>query len=332
MIRLLREPFLLSDLLGLVWKLEKLFLHFGVNLYASLLISLFAALKLVKISPARTGCNQIRPQQPSRKIIMKKNLSITIKRLSGREDSLKSFCCMTEVGAPWPEALCLCRDWIAANLGKYVEGFHLELADGTAAGHIYYGILPEALISYEVKTKGAGVLYCEWVQRRFQGKGLGKQLFDAFMSQMKENGVPGVLVEATDQKSQMYYGDYLSRGFHEVHSSKNKRLLYLPITQPAIEVQPLEPCVFGRSGLPVEIVVLFGYLCPYDVSAHLLLRDIAREFGDQVTLQEVWLTPETVQDFGETRGIFINGRQKLWGGEPEGAIRQAIVDEIENGR
>jgi GNAT superfamily N-acetyltransferase len=260
------------------------------------------------------------------------NFPMTLKRLSGQEDARKSFCCMTEVGAPWPEALCLCRDWIALNLGKYVEGFHLELPDGTPAGHLYYGVLPEALLAYQVNPKGVGVLYCEWVQRRFQGQGLGKQLFEAFLSEMNDRNAPGVLVEATTREGQMYYKDYLGRGFTEIQAAGDKRLLHLPLSQPTIDVQPLKPRLQPRSGLPVEIVVLYGYLCPYDVSTHLLLRDIAQEFGNQVLLREQWLSPETVQAYGESRGIFINGRQKLWGGEPEGAIRQAIVEEINNAR
>jgi GNAT superfamily N-acetyltransferase len=258
-------------------------------------------------------------------------LSYTIKRLSASEDAAQSFCCMTEVGSPWPEALCLCRDWIASNTGKYVEGFHIVLEDGTTAGHLYYGLLPQAVFAYHIEPEGAAVLYCEWVQRRFQGQGLGKHLYDAFLVEMKVQGVPGVLVEATDSEGQMHYSHYLSRGFQPVLDRGQRRLLYLPLTEASVEVQALQPRLRPRSGVPVEIVVLFGYLCPYDVSTYLSIRDIAREFGDQVVLREVWLTPETVQEYGETRGIFINGRQKLSGGEPEGAIRQAVAEEIRHG-
>lgn len=259
-------------------------------------------------------------------------LSYTIKRLSTIEDANQSFCCMTEVGSPWSDSLCLCRDWIASNLGKYVEGFHIVLEDGVIAGHLYYGLLPEALLAYQVKPEGAGVLYCEWVQRRFHGHGLGKKLFDALLVEMKDRNVPGLLVEATGQEGQMYYKDYFSRGFQEIYAAGDKHLLHLCLSHPTLEVQPMKPRIQPHSGLPVEIVVLYGYLCPYDVSTYLLTRDIAQEFGDQVVLREEWISPETVEIYGESRGIFINGRQKLFGGEPEGAIRQAILEEIEHAR
>ena len=83
-----------------------------------------------------------------------------------------------------------------------------------------------------------------------------------------------------------------------------------------------------HKGAPVEIVVLNGYLCPFEVSTYLLLRQVAREFGSRVILREVLLTPETLRSYGASRGIFINGRQKLFGGEPEEAIRQAIQEEL----
>jgi GNAT superfamily N-acetyltransferase len=260
------------------------------------------------------------------------NLSFTIQRLIGKEDAQKAYCCMTEVNAPWPDALCLCRDWIAANLGKYVEGFHLELADGTAAGHLYYGILPEALFPYRVELENAGILYCEWVQRRYQGQGLGRQLFEAFLAEMEAKKTPGIFVEATNQEGQMFYKDYLSRGFEEILARGHQRLMYLPLAHAAGEVQPLEPSAVPRSGLPVEIVIMSGYLCPYDVSTQLSIREISREFGDQVELREVRLTPDAVLEYGAARGIFINGRQKLYGGEPEGAVRDAIAEEIEHAR
>jgi hypothetical protein len=69
-------------------------------------------------------------------------------------------------------------------------------------------------------------------------------------------------------------------------------------------------------------------MCPYEVSTLLLLRSVVQEYAEDVILRDVWLTPETLQQYGVAKGIFINGQQKLSGGESEGAIRQAIVDEF----
>jgi hypothetical protein len=69
-------------------------------------------------------------------------------------------------------------------------------------------------------------------------------------------------------------------------------------------------------------------MCPYEVSSEMLLREVAQEFGDQVTLREVPLTSETLREYGVAKGIFINGRQKLTGGETEEQVRQAILEEF----
>lgn len=254
--------------------------------------------------------------------------SVIVKRLEGKEDTQKAYCCMMEVPTPWPQALCQCRDWITDNLGRYVEGYHLELENGEVVGHLYYALSEQALFPYEVED-GFVVLYCDWVQSRYQGKGFGKRLFDTFISHMREEGVNGVLVEATNTEGQMHFRHYLKRGFNEVYAQNHLLLLYLPIHKDRVEIKPLTGSIRKRKGVPVEIQIINGYMCPYDMSTQIALRQIAGEFGDRVVLKDTWLTPETLQKFGVAKGVFINGRQKLTGGETEEAIRQAIMEELE---
>jgi hypothetical protein len=63
----------------------------------------------------------------------------------------------------------------------------------------------------------------------------------------------------------------------------------------------------------------------------MLLPEVVKEFGEQVILRQMALTPETLQDYGAARGIFVNGRQRLTGAESEEAIRRVIIEEIESG-
>jgi hypothetical protein len=255
------------------------------------------------------------------------DFQVSVNRLSTQEDAQKSFCCMTEIPTPWPEALCTCRNWVSQNLGRSVEGFHLELSSGEVIGHLYYAITPQALIAYHLEP-GVAVLYCEWIQRRFQGTGKGKLLFEAFLGEMKALDAQGVLVEASDLDGQMHFRHYLSRGFEQVYEAGHSKLLYLPLNKPATHILPVQARRQPSKGLPVEVTILSGYACPYEISTYLSLRQIVKEFGHQVVLQEILLSPESVQEYGASRGIFINGRQKLLGGEPEGAIRQAILEEM----
>lgn len=252
---------------------------------------------------------------------------VVVKRLRSDEDADQAFCCMSEVPTPWPQALRVCRAWVSQNLGRHVEGYHIQDADGTVVGQLYYAPSDRALVPYEVEH-GAAVMYCEWVQRRHQKRGWGRQIFNAFERDMREQGYKGILVEGTDQEEMMHYRHYLARGFEIVYESGRRKLLYLPLNQPHIELRPLESRIQPRRGVPVEILILSGYLCPFEASTQVLLTEVAREFGDRVIIREEALTPETLRRYGVAEGIFINGRRKLTGGATEEAIRQAIMEEL----
>lgn len=253
----------------------------------------------------------------------------TIERLQHPEDAKEAYCCMAEVPTPWPEALSLCRDWAAHNLGRHLEGYHVVAEDGTVVGQLYYAPSELALVPYEIEP-GAAVIYCDWIQKSYQGQGLSQRLFAAFKADLEQQGCKGILVEATDQESQMHFRHYLTRGFDIIHETDHVRLLYLPLAQAEIQVRPLEPRLPQARGKPVQITILHGYMCPFEVSTQVLLAKVAEEFGDQVRLQERWLTRKTLRAFGAANGIFVNGRQALVGAVSEEAIRQVIVEELEN--
>lgn len=257
---------------------------------------------------------------------MKEKPQLLVKRISDN-DAQSTYCCMTEVPTPWPKALCQCRDWVSQNLGVYVEGYHLQNQGGEVFGHIYFADSEQALFPYIVEP-GVGVLYCEWVQHRYQKRGLGKRLFEAFLSDMEAENAKGVLVETTDIEGQMHYNHYLSRGFTVVHEAGHHKLLYLPLSQRSVTYRRRENSIRPRRKHPVEILLFRGFHCPYEVSSQVLVRQVALEFGDRVSLQEVWTTPETLEKYGVVSGIFINGKQKLAGGDSEMAVRYAILEEL----
>lgn len=254
-------------------------------------------------------------------------LIVHVYKLTSPEDARHSYCCMDEATTPWPESLCLCRNWIKENLGVHVEGYHLLLENGEVIGHIYYADSQDALFPYQVEDNVC-ILYCEWVQRRFQRHGFGKMLFSALHEELMQVGAKGILVEATEMENLMYYGGYLKRGFKNLGDSGHRKLMYFPITRDQVEVKPLQSTLKAINSVPIEIVLINGYLCPYEVSTQLLLREIVKEFSDRVQLQEVWLSPKILEKYGSSRGIFINGQQKLVGGESEQEIRQAILEEL----
>jgi GNAT superfamily N-acetyltransferase len=254
--------------------------------------------------------------------------SITITRLQTAADAQQAYCCMDADATPWPKAVCQCRDWVALNLGKYVEGYHLKLAAGQIVGHLYYADTERALIPYQIEP-GVGVLYCDWVLKQHQGQGLGTQLFDIFVANMQAENFKGLVVEASEIEGQMYFGHYQSRGFETILQSGPRKLMYKPLSQPQIEARPLPNRIQPAKNIPVEIIIINGYACPFEAATQMLIREIAPEFGDQVILKEIWLTPETLQEYGVAKGVFINGQPTLAGGETESSIRYAIIAALE---
>lgn len=256
------------------------------------------------------------------------DLDLKIRRLERPQDAELAYCCMTEVPTPWPASLCTCRDWMSQNLGRFVEGYHLQLDSGEVIGHIYYAPSERALIPYEVEAN-VTVMYCEWIQVRHQKQGYGHHLFNAFLEDMRRGGSKGILVEGTDLEGQMHVDHFLSRDFQVIYESGHQKLLFRPLSQAEITVVPLQRKIRPRSGLPVEILILNGYMCPFEASTLSHLREVIQEFGNRVQVRQLSLTPESLKAYGAAKGVFINGRQKLAGAETEEAIRQAILEEIE---
>jgi hypothetical protein len=237
---------------------------------------------------------------------------------------------MTETPTPYPQALCACRDWMSDNLGRHVEGYHMTVAGGEIAGHLYFALSERALFPYRLE-ENVGVMYCEWVQQRYQKQGLGRLLYDTFETDMERAGVKGIVIEGTDLPGQMHVDHFLPRGFEVILETGHQKLLYRPLNQDQITAErlpPFAPSAKQEIGPIVDIVVLRGYMCPYDTATLLSLPGVAQEFGDQVRLRQVPLTRQSLQEYGVTSGVFINGAQKLAGGESEEAIRQAIREEI----
>ena len=264
---------------------------------------------------------------------MTNDLKPQIRRLKGPDDADQAYCCMSETPTPWPQALCACRDWMSLNLGRHVEGYHMQIAGEMAsevAGHLYYALSEQALFPYLLEDN-VGVMYCEWVQQRYQKQGFGRLLYDTFQADMERAGVKGIVIEGTDRPGQMHIDHYLPRGFKVIHKSDHRLLLYRPLGQAQIMAEMMQPDRQpAQTGPVVEIVILRGYMCPYETATLLSLPGVAQEFGDRVHLRQVPLTRESLQEYGVTSGVFINGVQKLAGGETEEAIRQAIREELED--
>lgn len=255
-----------------------------------------------------------------------------IRKVCTPEDVRHTYPCATESPPPfWADGLSLARAWFSENLGKHIEGFHLEDEPGSVIGHIYWAPGERALAPYEIED-GVAYIYCEWVQRSYRGQGGMHLLFQGLVECLRSQGYKGILVRGTEFESYMHYQHFLKRGFHIISGSDGGKLLYYPLSRASVTVRPITGRVPGKAGVEVEILVIGSHFCPVGASAVLAVRKVARELGERVRLEEVPASRDAVARYGVAHGIFINGKVKLVGPVGENQVRQAIEEELSQGR
>lgn len=243
-------------------------------------------------------------------------------------DSADAYPCATETTLPWSDGLPISREWFGKNLGEYVEAFHLQDDNGKVVGHIYWAPSERALAPYKIEDHVAYV-YCEWIQREHRGKGGMRMLFDEFADYLHRQGFKGILVDGTDIEEFMHSRHFEKRGFQIIRESENGRLLYYPLAQKTVQVEPLQPKVAPEGKAPVHLLVVGSHFCPVSASAVLALRKVSQEFGENVSLREIPANNQSKDQFGVSNGIFINGRAAFFGPVEEETVRQTLRKEID---
>jgi len=215
----------------------------------------------------------------------------------------------------------------AENLGRHVEGFHVE-EGGKVIGQIYWAPSERALVPYRTEP-GVAWIYCEWIQRSYRGKGYMRALFSAFVDHLRKEGYKGVLVGATDYEGYMHHSHFAKRGFKVIREGGGGKLMYLPLAQETVEVEPLAPRIPVEGKAPVELFVVGSRFCPVGAATVLYLREVAAEFGDRVSMVEVPAGPEALTRYGVADGIFINGRPAFFGPVTEEQVRAVIEEALQ---
>ncbi len=251
-----------------------------------------------------------------------------IYRVTSKGEAERAYPCATEVPTPfWADGLALSRSWFAENLREHVEGVHMEDDEGLVVGHIYWAPSQKALAPYRME-EGAAYIYCEWVQRKYQGRGYMRRLFGAFVSFLREEGYKGILVDGTEIEGYMHYHHFAKRGFRVIREVDGGRLMYLPLGQEEIEVEPISARVPRRRGTPVEVLVIGSRFCPVGASAVLAVRKVAKEFEGAVVIKEVAGGREAIERYGVADGIFVNGEARFFGPVREEQVRAVIREAI----
>ncbi|MGQ9566077.1 MAG: hypothetical protein ACUVT5_05980 [Candidatus Bathyarchaeales archaeon] len=240
----------------------------------------------------------------------------------------KTYCCVSEVleSTSWAKSLPESRKWFEANLGKTVEGYHLLDGD-KVVGHIYYAMSEKGLVSYEIEPNVACV-YCTELLGPYLHKGYGKFMFDHMKSDLKKQGVKGIMVTASDFKEWMHYELFLKQGFKIIIEHAPFKTMYFPLNKQSINVKVLS-VNYTPSKDKVEVTLFNNFFCPVGAYMYHLIKKVAQDFGDKVKIVEIEATRETIQKYGTVEPLF-NGKTKLFGPAKEEDVKKAIQEEIDN--
>jgi len=241
-----------------------------------------------------------------------------------------TYCCMSEVppGVSWVEALPESREWMKANLGKHVEGYHL-LDGKKVVGHIYFATSERALVPYETEPMVA-CIYCTEILRDYMHKRYGRMMFDYVKKDLEKQGFKGIVVDATSFKEYLHYEHFLKQGFKTIKEHPPFKLMYFPLTKKGIDVKLLD-LNYTPSKDKVEVTLFNNFFCPVGAYMYHLIKQTAQSFGDKVKIVEIEFTLETVKKYG-TIDPLINGKVKLLGPASEEDVKRAIQEEINQSR
>jgi predicted GNAT family acetyltransferase len=246
-------------------------------------------------------------------------------RVADAHEAQKAYPCATESPLHfWSDGLPLSRSWFADNLGQYIEALHLEGDNGQVVGHIYWAPSERALVPYQIEDRVA-VVYCEWMQRQARGQGYMRLLFETFTESLRDQDYKGILVCATNIEDYMHYRHFATRGFRDLGAGG---LLFLPLSQETIRVEPLSAHVPVEGIAPVEVLIIGSKSCPVGASAVLAIRKVAKEFGDQVKVKELPAGTGVLAQYGVADRILVNGKTMFFGPVSEAEVRTAIGREL----
>jgi thiol-disulfide isomerase/thioredoxin len=105
--------------------------------------------------------------------------------------------------------------------------------------------------------------------------------------------------------------------------------MYFPLAQKEVKIKPRELNYKPKSSR-VEVTLFRNFFCPVSAGMFQKLREVAKTFGDDVSVVEIEANMNVLKKYGTANGILINGKRKLIGPAPDNEIYKAIQEEINN--
>jgi GNAT superfamily N-acetyltransferase len=226
--------------------------------------------------------------------------------------------------------------WLLARRDRGLR-IKVALYSGEPAGMLHF--MPIEVSPHGPLGEEMGVVTCLFVTRRFEGKGIGRELMDAAEEEARRQGLPAIAAVA-------YYWDFwfMPASFFEkfgyvVTDRAGETAVLWKVLSEEDRI-PAPPKLVRRrySFVPVSgkvgVDLFFTDGCQTSNIEGQRVREVAGSFGDRVVLREYDSSDrDALLKYGVPRAIFVDGREIGWGYEaPREGIREAIEKALKEHR
>jgi GNAT superfamily N-acetyltransferase len=211
----------------------------------------------------------------------------------------------------------------------YGRGLRIKVAtlNGERVGFIY--VMPIEVCPWGPLGRDLAAFPCLVAHGKVKGRGVGRALVAAAEAEAQKQQKKGIVTYGYYHDFWFMPAAYFEKlGFAVAARRGDVAILWKPFGSSAeapsfLESAPRPEPVPGK----VTVDLFFNTFCETsDIEAQ-RVREVAAEFGDAVTLRAYDAgDPATLQRYGRSRGIFVDGEEIFWGHEaPREGVRGAIL-------
>jgi ribosomal protein S18 acetylase RimI-like enzyme len=249
------------------------------------------------------------------------------------------FLCLQDWSDDMKEAVSAKEDWYNNMKSKGLRVKLVQNEQGIVGGMIQYFPIENSWVD----GKDLYFISCIWVHPNkrgvgsFQNKGFGKALLNAAVEDSKALGSKGIVAWGTSLPTWMRATWYKKQGFVQTDSTGflGDVLLWKKFSDDAIPPKWIKPKEKpGHTDKKVHITCLSNGWCTAMNLACSRTRDVAKEFGDNVFMNEVdTKEAENKQAWGRPDALFIDGKKIGMGPPPsKEKLREIIGKKIKPGK
>ncbi len=252
------------------------------------------------------------------------------------ENKYSYFTCLEDYSEDMRSAAGMKEKWYDEMKNKNLRVKLARHDSGVIAGMIQYFPVEFSW----VEGKDLYFIGCIWVHGHkqghgnFQKQGMGKAMLKAAEEDAKQLGAKGMVAWGVPLPVWMKAAWFKKQGYKPVDSKGflGEVLLWKPFAEDAVPPKWIDKKkkpeqVNGK----VKVTCVSNGWCPAMNLSHLRAKEVAKEFGDKVVLEEVnTLERSALEEWGATDVLFIDGKKVNTGPPPtKEKLRKKIAKRVQ---